>query len=82
MQTSLRGIANKAAQDRAHRFQNLYGLLTAGFLLWCWHSVNKKSAAGVDRVSAHEYEENLIGNIESLARIIQEGGRISFNQLL
>ena len=73
MQTSLRGIANKAAQNRAHRFQNLYGLLTAGFLLWCWRSVNKKAAVGVDRVSACEYEENLSGNIESLVESVKGG---------
>jgi group II intron reverse transcriptase/maturase len=66
-------LANKAAKDRAHRFQNLYGLLTAGFLLWCWRSVNKKSAAGVDRVSAHEYQENLIGNIENLVESVKGG---------
>jgi len=73
MQTSLRRIANKAAQDRAHRFQNLYGLLTAGFLFWCWQSVNKKAAVGVDRVSAYEYEENLIGNIENLVESVKGG---------
>ena len=33
--TSLRGIANKAASDKAHRFQNLFGLLTVGYLLAC-----------------------------------------------
>jgi len=45
MQTSLRGIANKAAQNKTHRFQNLYSLLTLGFLLYCWQFVNKKAAS-------------------------------------
>ncbi|MFQ5641587.1 MAG: hypothetical protein ACE5IR_26735 [bacterium] len=43
--TSLRGIANKAASDKAHRFRNLFGLLTVGFLLWCWQFVNKRVAS-------------------------------------
>jgi hypothetical protein len=64
MQTSLRGIANKAAQNQSHRFQNLISLLTAGFLLYCWQFVNKRAAAGVDRTSAFEYAQNLASNVE------------------
>ena len=29
--TSLRGIANKAASDKGHRFRNLFGLLSVEF---------------------------------------------------
>jgi len=46
MQTSLKGIANKAALNKSYRFRNLFGLLNIEFLLWCWQFVNKK--AGVD----------------------------------
>ena len=67
MQTSLRGIANKAAQDRAYRFRNLFGLLNAGFLFWCWRFVNKRAAAGVDRVSARSYEQDLATHVDHLA---------------
>ena len=56
MQTSLKGIANKVAQNKTHRFRNLFGLLNIEFLLWCWQFVNKK--AGVDEESAYEYEQN------------------------
>jgi len=73
MQTSLRGIANKAAQDKAHKFQNLISLLTTGFLLWCWRFVNKKAAAGVDRESAFEYEQNLVCNVEKLVASVIGG---------
>jgi len=48
-QTSLRAIANKAASDKAHRFGNLFGLLSVEFLLWCWRFVNLRAASGVDR---------------------------------
>ncbi|MGK5091051.1 hypothetical protein WDW89_03420 [Deltaproteobacteria bacterium TL4] len=53
-QTSLRGIANKAAQNKTHKFKNLISLLTVEFLLDCWRFLNKKVAAGVDRESASQ----------------------------
>ena len=63
MQTSLRGIAEKAALHKTYRFRNLFGMLNVGFLLWCWNFLNKKSASGVDRVSASQYSADLEGNI-------------------
>jgi len=72
-QTSLQGIANKAAQDKTYRFRNLFGVLTAGFLLWCWDFINRRASAGVDRIDAIAYEDNLIGNIQQLAQQIKEG---------
>lgn len=73
MQTSLRGIANKAAHNKTHRFQNLIGLLTLRYLLYCWHDVNKKAAAGVDRMNAQEYALNLVSNVESLVASVKGG---------
>lgn len=72
-QTTLRGIANKAAQDKAHRFRNLFGLLTARFLLECWEYINKRASAGVDRIDAIQYESNLIPNIKALAESVKRG---------
>ena len=74
MQTSLRGIANKAAQNKAYRFQNLINLLTESFLLNCWCFINKRAAAGVDRISASEYAENLESNVKSLFDSVKGGG--------
>ncbi len=71
-QTSLRGIANKAAQYKTHRFRNLFGLLTVDFLRWCWRSINKKASAGVDKVDAKMYEDNLIDNIKNLVQQVKE----------
>jgi len=73
MQTSLRGIANKAAQNKTHRFQNLYRLLTLEFLLYCWRFVNKKAASGVDRINAIEYALNLHGNVGQLEASVKGG---------
>ncbi len=72
MQTSLRGIANKAAQNKSHRFQDLYRLLSAEFLLWCWAFIRKNAASGVDRESACDYEHNLKDNTENWHKAIKD----------
>ncbi len=66
MQTSLRGISNRAAKDKGHRFGNLYGLLDENFLKWCFWQLKRDAAPGVDRVDFYEYQENLDGNIGDL----------------
>jgi len=66
MQTSLRGIANKARADKQHRFRNLYGLLNEEALLSSWPRVKKRAAGGVDHVSAQQYAEDLEGNVGRL----------------
>ena len=66
MQTSLRGIAKKAREQKKHRFQDLYRLLNEEFLLDSWRYIRKDAAYGVDQVSAEEYEENLEENIRRL----------------
>ena len=63
MQTSLRGISNRAAKDKGHRFGNLYGLLDENFLKWCFWQLKRDAAPGVDRVDFYEYRENLDENI-------------------
>jgi len=73
MQTSLWGIANKAAQNKTHKFQNLMSLLTVGWLIYCWRFVNKKAAVGVDRQSASQYAQNLEGNAAGLADSVNGG---------
>lgn len=73
MPTSLRGIANKASLDKDHRFRNLFGLLTVGFLLSCWERVNKKAASGVDRVSARIYAKDLAAHVQDLWERVKRG---------
>ncbi|QTA90914.1 hypothetical protein [Desulfonema magnum] len=48
MPTSLRGMAEKAALRKEHRFQNLTNELTPKYLKWCRQRLNKKSAPGAD----------------------------------
>jgi RNA-directed DNA polymerase len=70
--TSLEGIALSASLNKNHRFQNLYGELTPELLLSAWMSINKDAACGVDKVTAEEYQKNLLGNIEDLAQRLKE----------
>ncbi len=48
-------------------------MLTAGFLFWCWDFINRRASAGVDRIDAIAYEDNLLGNIQQLAQQVKEG---------
>jgi len=66
VQTSLRGIANRAACHKEHRFRNLYGMLNEENLRWCWQFLREEAAPGIDRVDYKEYQENLVSNIHDL----------------
>jgi RNA-directed DNA polymerase len=70
--TSLRAIAMKARACAKHRFQDLYRLLNAPFLMHCWKDLNKNAASGVDKVTAEAYAENLEANIEALERRLKQ----------
>jgi group II intron reverse transcriptase/maturase len=73
MPTSLPGIAKKAREQKKHRFQNLIGMLDESYLLDCWRHIRKNAAAGVDRVSAWEYEQALPANITRLVDKLKRG---------
>jgi len=66
MQTSLRGIARKAKQDKEHKFGNLYGMLDKEALYQAWRKIRKNAASGVDNETAEEYAENLDTNLDKL----------------
>jgi RNA-directed DNA polymerase len=72
VRTSLQGIANKAKADPKHRFQDLFGMIDKEMLLDSWKYLNKNAARGVDKVSAQEYEQNLVGNVECLVERLKE----------
>jgi len=72
MQTSLQGIAKKAAGQKGNRFRNLFGMLNEENLRECWGQVRKNAAYGVDRVSAREYEQDLDGNIRRLVERLKQ----------
>lgn len=65
--TSLRGIALRAQTCKDHRFRDLYRCVDAQLLQHCWRDLNKRSASGVDEVTAQAYEQDLTANIDALA---------------
>lgn len=73
MTTALNAIAFKAQTHPKHRFQNLYGLLNPDVLYCGWANLNKRSASGVDGVTADEYEERLPENIHRLHHQLKTG---------
>jgi RNA-directed DNA polymerase len=72
MQTSLRGISNRAAKDKECRFGSLYGLLDEKFLKWCFWQLKRGAAPGVDQVNFYEYQENLDENITNLVERLKQ----------
>jgi RNA-directed DNA polymerase len=66
MSTFWQGIATKAQAQPKHRFGNLYELLNEPFLKECWRDIRTAAAAGVDRISAPDYERHLDENIHHL----------------
>lgn len=66
LQTSLNGLERKAAYDKEHRFENLYGLLNQWNLGEAWRHVNKSAASGIDKVGASEFEERLTEEVKLL----------------
>jgi len=66
--TSLRAIAQKAVQNKTHRFADLYRLLNHAHLKECFDRLRKEAAPGVDGVTFEEYEKNLEGNLVSLVK--------------
>ena len=66
--TSLRAIANKAVQNKTHRFGGLYRLLNRANLRECFFQLRKDAAPGVDGVTFEEYERNLDDNLRSLVQ--------------
>ncbi len=73
MQTSLQGIAHKAAQEKTYRFRNLFGLLTITNLIWCWSKLNKRAAPGIDRTTARMYGKDLAGHVTALVGRVKAG---------
>lgn len=63
MQTSLRGIANKAGVNSGYKFGNLYSLLNEENLHWSFTQMNRKASPGVDAVDYDMYKSELGSNI-------------------
>ena len=51
---------------------DVYRLINGASLFDAWCDLNKKAAAGVDRITARRYEQNLTENIRSLMDKLKE----------
>ncbi len=72
MQTTLQGIAQKAKRLKKYRFRNLYREINADTLRWAWRFINKKASAGVDKVTAKEFEKEFDKNINDAAENLKQ----------
>jgi RNA-directed DNA polymerase len=72
VQTSLQGIAKRAKESKKYRFCDLYRMINRISLMDAWLDINRGAASGVDKVTAGEYEENLVENIIDLEKRLKE----------
>jgi RNA-directed DNA polymerase len=73
MSPALRRIAERAQRDRTTQFTSLAHLLTAEALEEAWKALKRRSSAGIDGVTAQEYERDLRGNLERLHGRLRAG---------
>jgi group II intron reverse transcriptase/maturase len=73
--TKLHRIAEKARQEPAFRFTNLYYLMNEELLRECFQGLRENAAAGIDNVTKEEYAENLDSN---LAKLLERLHRMAY----
>lgn len=75
METKLQRIAEKARKDSGCRFTSLFHLMNIEMLRECFRRLRKDAAAGIDKVTKAEYEENLE---ENLAVLVEKLHRMAY----
>ncbi len=66
--TKLSSISGYARKDASYEFTSLVHHLNVSFLRDCYERLNRNKAVGVDKVSWHEYGEELEANLSSLVQ--------------
>lgn len=64
--TKLYRLSETARREPNRPFQNIAHLITVEMLIWSFQRLRKDAAAGVDGVTARDYEKNLRANIIGL----------------
>ena len=68
-------IRKLAKQEKGIRFNNLmHHIYSVDRLRKCFFEMKKKAAAGVDKVTWKDYEENLESNLQDLSQRLKTGG--------
>jgi group II intron reverse transcriptase/maturase len=71
--TGLDGVRRKAQQDKEARFNNLFHHITPKLLTEGFYGLKKNAAAGVDKVTWHQYKEGLAERIAALNERLHVG---------
>ena len=71
--TGLDGVRRKAQQDKEARFNNLFHHITPKLLTESFYDLKKNAAAGVDKVTWHQYKEGLAERIAALNERLHVG---------
>ena len=69
----LQGVRRKAQLDKDVRFNNLFHHVTPNLLIKSFYGLKKNAAAGVDKVTWHQYKEGLAERIEDLHNRVHAG---------
>ena len=71
--TGLHRLRERAEEHPERVFTTLHHLIDLEHLEEAYRRTRKDAAAGVDRVTAEEYEADLLGNLADLLRRVHEG---------
>jgi group II intron reverse transcriptase/maturase len=69
--TFLQGIAKRSGSDPTCRFHDMSSRLSEDYLRDSWRHLNKRAAAGVDKVSIREYQQDLDAHIRELVATLK-----------
>jgi len=72
LSTKLNRLSETARTNPAFQFRTLAHLINGELLLKAYQALRKDAAAGVDNVTAQEYEKNLQGNLTDLHQRLRE----------
>ncbi|HCA80768.1 MAG TPA: hypothetical protein DEP53_13655, partial [Bacteroidetes bacterium] len=73
LSTKLNRLSETARKYPQFQFQNIAYYIDVEMLGWAFRQLRKNAAAGVDGVTATDYEKNLQGNLEDLHQRLKKG---------
>lgn len=72
METQLTLLSQIARRDKQAKMVNLIHLLNEKNLMDCFYKLQRNKASGVDKVTFHEYEQNLTENLQYLVERMKQ----------
>jgi group II intron reverse transcriptase/maturase len=73
LSTRLNRVSETAKRNPQYQFENIAHLMNVEMLAWAHRELRKDSAAGVDGVTAEDYEKDLQNNLADLHNRLKEG---------